>query len=62
MYTVDRMGDYVAPASMVITQSAVAEGGALLPKILSNLRRLYPEVYGPTVSLGQEPEHREFML
>ena len=26
------MGDYVAPASMVITQSAVAEGGALLPK------------------------------
>ena len=62
VYTADRAGDYVAPVSKVLTHSTVAEGGELFPEILSHLRRLYPEVYGPAVSLCQAPERREFPL
>ena len=61
-YTVDRAGAYVVPASTALTQSAVVEGEKLFTSILYNLRRLYPEVYGPAVSLGWAPERREFSL
>ena len=50
----------MAPSSTVLTQSAVAEGDELFSEILSNIRRLYPEVYGPAVSLGGAPKIREF--
>ena len=50
------------PASTVLARSAVAEGGELFLAFLSNLRRLYPEVYGPGVSLGRAPDLREFPL
>ena len=59
-YTTDRAGDYVAPASTVLTLSAVVEGDKIFPVILYNLRRLYPLVYGPAVSLDLAPERREF--
>ena len=52
----------MAPASTVLAQSAVAEGDELFLVFLSNLRRLYPEVYGPEVSLSWAPERREFPL
>ena len=32
-YTADRTGDYMAPASMVLVQSAVLEGDRLFPEI-----------------------------
>ena len=41
-YTADRLGGYVAPASTVLAQYAIAEGGGLFPAILSHLRILYP--------------------
>ena len=55
-------GDYVSPESTVLTQSAVAEGDKLFLAILSHLRRLYPELYGPSFSLVQVHERREFLL
>ena len=55
-YTADRAGAYVAPASMVLSQSAVAEGDELFPALLAHLTRLYPEVYGPEVATGWMPE------
>ena len=61
-YTADRVGDYVEPASTVLAHSVVVEGGELFSEFLSNLRRLYPEVYGPAVSLGWVPERRKFLL
>ena len=61
-YTADWVGDYVAPTSTVLTQPVVAEGGEIFWAIVSHLRRLYPEVYGPAVSLGRVPERREFLL
>ena len=45
-YTTDRAGDYVAPASTVLTQSTVVEGDELFPALLAHLRRRYPEFYG----------------
>ena len=39
-YTADRASAYVAPASMILAQSAVAEGGELFPALLAHLRRL----------------------
>ena len=33
VYTADRTGDYMAPASMVLVQSAVLEGDPLFPEI-----------------------------
>ena len=62
MYTADRAGAYVAPASTVLAQSAVSEGDELFLVFLSNLRKLYPEVYGPAVSLGWAPERMEFPI
>ena len=50
------------PAFTVLAQSVVAEGDEPFPEILSHLRRLYPEVYGHAVSLGQAPERRKFMI
>ena len=61
-YTADQAGYYVAPASTVFTQSAVAEGDKLFLEIISNLMRLYPEVYGPAVYLGRAPELMEFLI
>ena len=52
----------MAPASMVLAQSVVSEGEKLLPEFLEHLRRIYPEVYGPAVSMGQVPERKEFRL
>ena len=61
-YTTDWAGDYMGPVSTVLTQSAVAKADELFTTILSHLRRLYPELYGPAVYLGQDPERREFPL
>ena len=55
-------GAYVVPASVVLSQSNIAEGGKLFPAILKRLRRLYPEVYGPAVSSVWAPSRREFHL
>ena len=57
-YTTDRVGAYVAPASTLLAQSMVAEGGEIFPALLAHLRRLYPEVYGPAVSTGWAPDRR----
>ena len=38
-YTVNQGGAYVAPASTVLVQSAVAEGDDLFPALLGHLRR-----------------------
>ena len=61
-YTADYLGAYMAPASTLLAQSAVAEGGELFPALLAYPRRIYPEVYGPVVSMGREPERREFEI
>ena len=62
VYTADRVGAYVAPASTVLAQSVIAEGDKIFPGILSHLRRMYPEVYGPAVYLGWVPVRREFLI
>ena len=61
-YTVYRAGDSLAHASTVLIHSSIAEGDHVFPEILLHLRRLYPEVYGPVVSLGSSPVLREFPL
>ena len=61
-YTADRAGDYVAPASTVLAQSAVAEGGDLFPALLSHYRRQYSEVYGLGVDMAWAPERREIQI
>ena len=40
-YTTDQTGAYVAPESMVLSQSVVAEGGELFLALLAHLRRRY---------------------
>ena len=52
----------MALASKVPSWSEISERGGLFPEILSHLRRLHPEVYGPAVSLGWRPMCREFSL
>ena len=61
-YTAERVGDYVAPASTDLAQSAISEEDELFPEILKHLWRLYLEVYSPAVSLGRAPAHRDFHL
>ena len=56
------MGAYVAPASTVLAQSAVAEGGELFPELLEHLRRCYTEVYGSAVGTFRAPERREIQI
>ena len=46
-------------APMVLVESIIEEGEKLFPAILAHLRRLYTEVSGPAVSLGQAPALRE---
>ena len=52
----------MAPMSTVLTQSAVSEGDEIFTEILSHIKIIYPEVYGPAASLVWAPERREFML
>ena len=52
----------MAPASTLLAQSALAEGGELFPALLTHLRRLYPEVYGSAVATCQVPERREIHI
>ena len=52
----------MAPAPMVLTQSAVAEGGELFPELLAHLRRLYPDVYGSAVGTSWVPECRDIQI
>ena len=61
-YTTDRAGYYVAPASMVLSQSAVTEGDELFPALLAYLRRRYTEVYGSAVVTSLGPERREIQI
>ena len=42
----------MVPASMVLAQSAVAEGDELFLVLLAHLMRLYPEVYGSAMATG----------
>ena len=70
-YTVDRTGAYVAPASMVLAQSAVLEGESLFPDIRDHLLRCYPVAFNPVLPtatlglpadlypIGQAPERRD---
>ena len=55
-------GAYVVPASVVLSQSTIAEGEKLFPAILQHLRRLHPEVYRPAVSLVWLPARRDSHL
>ena len=43
-YNGDRVGAYVAPASTVLAQSVISEGGKFFPMILLHLQILYLEV------------------
>ena len=52
----------MASVFTVLAQSAIPEGGDLFLAILSYLRRLYPDVCSPAVSLGWAPAHREIPL
>ena len=52
----------MAPASMVLSQSAVVEGDDLLPSLLAHLRRRYPEVYSSVVGTCRAPERREIQI
>ena len=61
-YTADRAGAYVAPASMVLVPSAVAEGDNLFSALLAHLRRRYPEVYGLGDNTARAPERRKLIL
>ena len=61
-YTTDRSGAYVAPASTVLVQYTVAEGGELFPALLAHLRRRYTEVYGSVVGTCRAPECREIQI
>ena len=61
-YTKDRAGAYVAHASTVISQSAVAEGGEIFLALLAHLRRRYPEVYGSTLGMCRSPERRDIQI
>ena len=61
-YTADQVGDYVVPVSTVLTQSMILDGDELFPAILSQLRRLYPEVYSLAIYLVWVTAHREFLL
>ena len=61
-YTADRAEDYVAPASTVLVQSAIAEEDDLFPALLSHLRRRYPELYGLGRDTARAHERRELIL
>ena len=61
-YTVHRAGDYVANASTLLAQSAVAEGGEFFPALLEHLRRRYFEVYDSVVAMCQAPECRVIQI
>ena len=61
-YTADQVGAYVAPASTVLSQSAVAEGDELFTALLVHLRRHYPEVYSSAMATGRVPDHREIQI
>ena len=52
----------MAHVFIVLAQSTIAEGDKLFPACLKHLRRLYPEVYSPAVSLGRAPARRDFHL
>ena len=52
----------MAPASTVLSQSAIAEGDELFLEILQHPQRLYPEVYGYAVSLSRAPSVRNHHL
>ena len=62
VYTANRAGAYVAPASTVLAHSAVGEGDKLFPELIVNLRRQYTEVYGLAVDTDWSPEHRELLI
>ena len=61
-YTANRAGAYVAPASTVLVQSAVAEGDKLFLALLAYLRRRYPEVYDLAVDTAWASERKELIL
>ena len=50
------------PASTVLAQSVVAEGGEIFPALLAHIRRQYPEVYGSAIDMDWAPERREILL
>ena len=47
-YTVDRTGTYVDPASTVLVQSMVVEGGELFLVFFVQLQKLYSGDYAPS--------------
>ena len=61
-YTAEQEGSYMAPASTVLAQSAVAEGDELFTALLAHFRRRYPEVYGSAVATCQAPERRDIHI
>ena len=62
VYNAYQSGDYVAPASTILAQSAIVEGDKTFPEIIQHLRRMYPEVYGTVVSLGWAPARSDLPL
>ena len=61
-YTTDQGWAYVAPASTVLVQYVVAEGGDLFLVLLAHLRRRYPEAYGLAVDTAQAHEHMVLII
>ena len=62
LYTAERASAYVAPASTVLTKSAVEVGGELFPEIMVHLRRQYPDMYGLAVAMGRMTKFREIKI
>ena len=68
-YTADRTGDYVAPASKVIIQSAVVYGDELFPAFYGHLRKalglitqLHGQVKQPRVGICNTERRGEMGL
>ena len=55
-YTTDRTGAYMAPASMVLVQSAVVELDALFTAYFQQLCKCYPRAYAPSM-IDPGPEY-----
>ena len=52
----------MAPVSMVLVPSAVAEEDDLFAAFLAHLRRQYSKVYGLGDTLARAPERRETQI
>ena len=59
-YTAYRTGSYMAPASKVLVQSVVVEGGEIFLAFCWHLRKLYLGPYSPS-TLGPGPDYTFYL-